>query len=132
MVEIKKKPITTAFLATKFIAIIYTAIISATLGIFVTIFLDRYIFPLFFDKKNDDKKSKYQLILEVSLLFGVLGICSYIGRNFVQMIPYPLENLGNFEYLKLKEVQSGVMFSITVVLFNNTIQDKIRILKTKL
>ena len=132
MVEIKKRPITTLFVTNKFIAIIYTAIISATLGIFVTIFLDKYIFPLFFDKKDDEKKSKYTLILEISVLFGILGICSYVGRNFVQMIPYPLESLGNFEYLRLKEVQSGAMFSITVVLFNNTIQDKIRILKTKL
>ena len=75
------------------------------------------------------KKTKFVLLLEVLLQIVCIGIISYIGRNLVQMIPFPLNGVLGFDHMKVKEVAQGAFLTIFIVMFQYTMQDKLIYIK---
>ena len=91
---------------------------------------------LFFDKllgKIDVKKkySKIKIIFHLLIQISITGIVSYIGRNLIQMIPFPLDKYHGFDHLKVKEVSSGGLLTTFLVLFQSNLQKRFLYLKEK-
>lgn len=114
----------------KCIAIIYTSIIDIFIGIAITHLTDKYLFKNIF--KKDDNKSNINLILlifQIGFIIGCLIICSYFARNLLELIPFPLDHFFGFNYDQIKEVRSGNLLNIAILLYSITLQSKIVILK---
>ncbi len=90
--------------------------------------LDKF-FDKFLGKLNKKKHSKQKIIFHILIQVSITGIVSYIGRNLIQMIPFPLDKLYGFNHLKVKEVTSGGLLTGFLVLFQSNLQEKIGFLK---
>lgn len=115
----------------KCIALMYVSILFVLSGIFITHICDLYIFPKSLSQ-NDNLKSTSRLTLEIACIVGFVTILSYIGRNIIQLIPFPLDNVYGFHYDRLSELKSGALLSLSLILYNLTLSSKINILKNKL
>ena len=84
------------------------------------------------DKEYLEKKSLWILIGETILILSILSINYYIFKNLLQAVPFPLDGVANFEYMRVKEVASASILFTVLVVFSETLQVKYQQLKTKL
>ena len=119
----------------KILAIIFSNALFFICAIFITLWHDRYIFKskkMKTDKEYLEKKSLWVLIGETVYILSILSINYYIFKNLLQAIPFPLDGVANFEYMRVKEVSgAGIIFTALVV-FSETLQIKYQQLKIKL
>jgi hypothetical protein len=108
----------------------YITSIYLILGIILAKSVDNYFGK--FDEEEENKKPVWRIILEVILFSWIIGIVIYIIRNIVPMIPFPLNGIQGYDHLKLKELTSGFIFSITFIYYQNYYQKKIRSLYLRL
>ena len=100
-----------------FIGFVLSALIDDALGEFNT---DNY--------KNT---STLWIVLEIIVHLFSLGILSYVMRNLIERIPYPLEGYGGFHHIRLKEIQGGIVLSFVLLFFQKNLNDKILYLKKR-
>ena len=119
----------------KIIAILYVSVLYAVVGLLLTQILDKYIFHsdnILTDEVSVSKMNTIYVVLSTTLLIGFIGVISYIGRNIIQMIPFPFEGIHGFEYMKVKEVASGGLLLVFLIAFSQTIAKKYKQIKFKL
>ena len=115
----------------KILGIIYICLIDIIVGLLVSGLLDKYIFKKFFYKKkvndihNNTVYHFYQFI-KIGFMLGILVAFSYIFRNIIQLIPFPLDNYYGFNYNKLSEYKSNILLTTIMILYNNTLQYNIK------
>jgi len=107
----------------KLIDISYVSSIYLALGAFLSIHIDKQLGK--FNSLEADKKSKSRLYTEVLLQFSFIGILTYIVRNFVEWIPFPLNGIKGYDHLKLREISSASAFGVIFFLFQNNLRDKL-------
>lgn len=107
----------------KMVDIAYLTIIYLSLSIFISIIIDTIIGD--FDKRKADKKSTTRLILEIFLNVSIIGICAYIIRNVIELIPFPLDGVYGFEHKKVKELGGGTIFAFAIFLYQHNLRAKI-------
>ena len=78
-----------------------------------------------------DKKTNTILYLEVLSQIICIGIITYIGRNLVQLIPFPLDGVNGFEHSRVKELSSGGFITVFLVMFQYSMQDKLVFIKNR-
>ncbi len=117
--------------AIKILAILYVGILFSVPGILLSMGLDRFVFGEV-SPEADMQKSMFRLIVELSLLAGILAVVAYVGRNLLQLIPFPLDGMFGFEYGRVKEYKNATILATYIVLFSQTIQSKIMSIKEKL
>lgn len=100
-----------------FITVIYFA-----LGYSMAFLVDEWFAKIFGDNK---KKSKWRLIGEVLIQVIAIGILTYIMRNLVELIPFPLDGILGYDHLRVKELKSGAVFTVFMVMFSYNMQDKL-------
>ena len=115
----------------KITAIVYIAVIDIVVGLFITHIIDKYIFPKNFSK-NDKDKSIIRLTSEIALIVSIFTVISYIIRNIIQLIPFPLDDKYGFDYSRVNEVKSGALLGATLILYCSTLYNKAKILRDKL
>ena len=115
----------------KIIAIMYISVIDILTGFFISVVVDKYIFPKSFSK-DDDKKSIIRLISEISLIISTFSVLAYIARNIIQLIPFPLDDKYGFKYDLVTEVKSGALIMGSLILYCSTLFSKIIIIRNKL
>jgi hypothetical protein len=119
----------------KIIAILYVSVLFGIVGLGLTYSLDKYIFhsdDIKIDNADLDNISLFYILLTTVFIVGCLGVVSYIGRNIIQMIPFPLEGYHKFEYMRVKEVASGGILTVFLFAFSQTIVKKYKQLKYKM
>jgi hypothetical protein len=78
-----------------------------------------------FDSAEEIKKNKLRLTLEFIVALWTYGIAIYVARNFVGMIPFPLNGYQGFEHRLVKELGTATAFTFTFVLFSDYIKNKL-------
>jgi hypothetical protein len=84
-----------------------------------------------FSDENYEKTSTLWIVLEIVTHLFALGIVSYVIRNVIERIPYPLEGYGGFHHIRLKEIQGGIVLSFVLLFFQKNLNDKILYLKKR-
>jgi hypothetical protein len=109
-----------AFISTLYFLVAYY--LAKSLDIFFT----KYIGKL----EEGKKYTQFQLMTEIIIQMSITGILSYVGRNLIQMIPFPLDKYQGFDHMKVKEVSSGALLTALLVFFQTNLMSKINYLKT--
>lgn len=107
----------------KIIDIGYIFTFYAIAGFLISIILDKL-----FHKYNDfeyNKKTTKKILLEVSLIFSVIGIIVYITKNLFEIIPFPLDGLYGYKHIRTKEINTAVPLTYTILFFQNGLQNKL-------
>jgi hypothetical protein len=108
-----------AFLAVLFFSIAYI------FGYYLNVFFTN-LYGLDFSKKTN-----VVLLLEVLSQIVCIAIVIYIGRNIVEAIPSPLDGINGFVHNQLKELKSGAFFTIFIIMFQYSMQDKLALIKKR-
>jgi len=115
----------------KCFAIIYISILYTFTGITISNILETYFFPKFVKTKVDeDNRDIFKLIFEIAIIFGILGIFSFFGRNLVEFIPFPLDKHHGFDYSRVQNLTSSLVFTVSTMTCT-LLTDRITLLKKK-
>lgn len=103
-----------------FITVIYFAV-----GYTMAFLVDNWFAKMFASKEADERPNKWRLIGEILLQVIAIGILTYIMRNLVELIPFPLNGILGYDHLRVKELKSGAVFTVFMVMFSYNMQDKL-------
>ena len=99
---------------------IYFVILSIAFSIGI-----EYVFIEIFGKKPINT---FLLILEILLYEVAIMIISYIKRNIVELIPFPLDKLYGYNHKRISELKGGVIFAFAIIIFMKNFKRKLDIL----
>ena len=116
----------------KIFAIFYVAVLYTIFGIYITTLLDEYGFNDLLINNDDKNDSIFRLVFETSVIVGIIAAFAFIGRNLIQIIPFPLDGLFGFKYDNVKELASGSILLVFMFTFSASLFNKIELLRSKL
>lgn len=102
--------------------IAYLTLIYFILGAGLGMPIDRMLGK--FDPREADKKNIVLLLFEIFSQVALLGILVYITRNFVEIIPSPLEGVAGLQHKKLKELGNAAIFVFFLFFYQKYLIDK--------
>ena len=114
----------------KILDIGYITSLYFILGVILAKSCDKYLGK--FDEKNEKQKTIVKSVIELILYLWFIAIVVYIVRNVIPLIPFPLNGIYGFDHLKVKEVTSATMFSISFIYFQQYYQDKIKFIFSRM
>ena len=85
-----------------------------------------------FDPEKEQEKSVVRSILEILAIFWCLGILTYIARNIVEAIPFPLDGICGFDHSRMSELSKVSIFIIIFLTFQEHYKAKIAYIYNKL
>ena len=111
----------------------YTSIIYIIPTFYVSIILNKYLFPKINLNKEipDEEKTTEDLLIELCLCVALIGITSYILRNVLQLIPFPLQGVNGYDHMKVKEVMSGQWITLVLFRFSTHMINRLVILQKR-
>ena len=115
---------TVPFVTAKIIDIGFVSIYYLIFGLCCAFIFDTILGK--FNEQEYDKKSTAIILLELLLHFFIIGIVIYIIRNIIERIPSPVEGIGGFEHIRLKEIGGGVIGTTILIGFQKNLQDKLK------
>ena len=119
----------------KIFAIFYVSILYVIFGVYITTMLDEYGFVDMLvnnDHQNTTKDSVFKLVVETAIVVGIIAVFAFIGRNLIQLIPFPLDGFMGFKYDDVKEVVAGNILLVFMFTFSSVLFNRIELLREKL
>jgi hypothetical protein len=117
---------TIGFYLIKVISIFIVSILYFISGSIFSVLLNEVI-P---DDKPQDLSS-IQLLLEVSSIFGLIGIVFYFNRILIKKIPFFLDGLYGFKYSLLHEAAGGIIVGYILYAYQDKLVDKLTELRKR-
>jgi hypothetical protein len=114
----------------KIIDIGYVSMMYIMLAILMSYLFDRILGK--FNKEEEDKKSSVRVIAELLGIFWVYGIIIYIIKNIVQIIPFPLDNMGGYSHDSLKNIQTAGIFTAIFFYFQKNLKNRLENIYNKI
>lgn len=119
---------TPAFVTVKLIDIGITYTYFFVLGLIMAKVFDYLYIDILQENKTDWKTYPISIFtLNLILHFFLIGVAVYFIRNFVQLIPYPLEGVAGYQHYRLKELGGGAILTFMIFLFQENLSDKVQI-----
>ena len=96
-----------------------------------------YIFDKFFDNRTEEeynKTSTIRIFIEIWLHFWLILILYYIFSTTIVKVPSPFDNFFNtgFKNSSSTELKSSLVFSITFLMFQTSLREKIEVFKNRI
>lgn len=107
----------------KLVDITFLTIIYTTITILFSVYLDKLI--SYIDTTPNEHKSKARILIEIYINLTILAIASYIIRNVVELIPFPLDGMYSFEHRRVKELGGGIVTGFAIFLYQKNLRAKI-------
>jgi hypothetical protein len=121
-------PYTPAFVSVKLIDIGITYTYFFVLGLIMAKVFDYIYIDILQENKTNWKTYPISIFtLNLILHFFLIGVAVYFIRNFVQLIPYPLEGVAGYHHYRLKELGGGAILTFMIFLFQENLSDKVQI-----
>jgi len=112
------------FTVVKIIGIIFAVLLFSIFGI-----INAKILDYLFIQDTKDEYTVQESILYIVMLTICLSILCFFGRNIIERIPFFLEKVQGFEFVRLKEVKSGSILILFSILFSSAYQKGIKRVK---
>ena len=121
-------PYTPTFVTVKLIDIGVTYTYFFVIGLITAKLFDFIYFDLLKEHEKDWKTYPIGLFtLNILFHFFLIGVSVYFIRNFVQLIPYPLEGVAGYQHHRLKELGGGAILTFMIFMFQDNLTDKVKI-----
>ena len=78
-----------------------------------------------FDEKKEDKKTFLLRTLELAGMMWIIGVVTYIVKNVVELIPFPLDGVYGFNHMLMKELKHGAVFTFVFLFFEDHFKSKL-------
>ncbi len=80
------------------------------------------------------KKSIGRLLFEVIMNIFFIAVAFWVIRNIVEQIPSPFEGWGGYTHSRLfmKDTNTHIIATLTLILFQTSLMEKIKVLNHKL
>ena len=114
----------------KIIDIGYIYIIYFVLGLFFALLCDRIAGV--FNPLEHDNKSIIRLLFEIIGVLWLYGVITYIIRNLIPLLGFPLNNIRGYDHLIVKELQSAAIFSLSFLYFQDYYTAKINYVRRRI
>jgi hypothetical protein len=108
----------------KIIDICYITFIYFVLGYVTAFAYDKVLGE--FDEAATKKKSTLRLAAELILHVCTIAVLTYVIRNLVELIPFPLNGVYGFNHYRVKELTIAPMFSLVIIIFQDHLRAKMR------
>ena len=129
----KEFKIFSEFTFIKSLAIVYVTVIYAMGGVWLAALADRkFLRSYYHTPAEEDEMSTGKHFWETIIILSVLGVLTYIGRNVLQKIPFPLDGVLGFDYMRVPEVVTGGLLGWTIFIFSGVLDRKIKIINERL
>jgi hypothetical protein len=119
----------------KIFAIFYVSVLYVIFGVYITTMLDEYGFVDMLvsnDHHNKTNDSVFKLVVETAIVVGIIAVFAFIGRNLIQLIPFPFDGFMGFKYDDVKEVAAGNILLVFMFTFSSVLFNRIELLREKL
>lgn len=110
-----------------FADIFYTNSLEIIAAFIIAVVLDRYLFRE--NVRSDENTPTTQLLLETCVFGGILGIITYVAGVFIRLIPFPFNGINGYKHSSYDEVRVLSTLSVFALIFCDSIQYKLEILR---
>ena len=111
------------YLLVKMVGISYAVVSFSIFGLLNAKIIDYIYLEEGLDHKN---LSEMEINVELIKLTIYLALLCFIGRNIVERIPFVLDNIYGFKYLRLKEINNGAILLFFTMMFSSSFHKVIR------
>jgi len=107
----------------KIFDIAYIFSFYAIMGFILSIVFNKIFIK--YDKTKYDKKNTFIILLEICFIFSLIGIIVYICKNIFERIPFPLDGIYDYKHIKVKEINTAIPLTYTILFFSDGLKDKL-------
>jgi hypothetical protein len=102
----------------------YITVLYFLSGFIVARLIDNYINK--YNKAVEDKKTSFQLIMEIVFFLWINGMLIYLIRNTIELIPSPFENIYGLKHDLLNELKYAPILEFTLLYYQVHLTDKLK------
>jgi hypothetical protein len=81
-----------------------------------------------YNKEEYEKKTSIKIFIEICLIFACIGILIYFTKNLFEILPFPFDGYKGYKHSKLKEINTAIPLTYTVLFFQRGLRKKMNVL----
>lgn len=108
-----------------YLTVIYFVLGYGTAGLFDKVLGD-------FDTNEAKKKSTVRLCAELVLHIWIIGVLTYVVRNVVELIPFPLHGVYGYNHFRVRELVIAPMYTLVVITLQEHLRQKLKFVYDRL